>query len=301
MPSPESAAVLKMNSDLRDTWLANPAYNFGDFRRIFEDWLAQLEIPAATEFEHVDVNGIPSIWAQAPGAAKDRIIIHFHSGGYIIGSANGYRSFGGFLSAATGCRVLLPDYRLAPENPHPAAPEDAMTVYRWVLAQGYAPEKIAICGDSAGGGLALVTLQTIRDEKLPLPAAGISISPLADFKHTGESYAENEHRDPLTTKDLLLAMGPAYYGERDPMNPRISPLYGNWAGLPPLLIFAGEIEILRDDGKQCAQRAEAAGVDTTYIEGEGMAHIWTLYADRLPEAREALGQIDSFVKKHMAA
>ena len=301
MPSAEAEAVLKLNTDLRDAWLADANYTFPDLRRIFETWLGQFAIPAGTAFEEVDAGGVPCIWAAAPDAAADRIVIHFHSGGYLLGSANGYRSFGGYLSAATGCRVLLVDYRLAPEAPFPAAIDDALAVYRWVLAQGHASANVVLCGDSAGGGLALVALQAIRDEGLPLPAAGIAISPLADFTHTAESRTINADRDPLVTMDLIGALGATYCGDTDPKHPRISPLYGDWTGLPPLLIFAGEIEMLRDDGKLCAAVAVRDGVAAAYVEGEGMAHIWTLYADRLPEARDALAQIGAFVRQHLPA
>jgi monoterpene epsilon-lactone hydrolase len=300
MPSNEAEGVLQLNRDLREAWLANPNYTFDDMRRIFEEWLAQFAIPEGTRITPVHCNGVPCLWADAPASAQDRVVVHFHSGGYLMGSAHGYRSFGGYLAAVTGCRVLLVDYRLAPENPFPSAIEDALAVYKWLLAEQFDPAKILICGDSAGGGLALVTLQALRDEGLPLPAAGISISPLADFTHTVESRVINADRDPLVTMDLIVALGVTYCGENDPKDPRISPIFGNWSGLPPLLIFAGEIEMLRDDGKVSAQAAARAGVDATYVEGEGMAHIWTLYADRLPEAREALDQIGAFARKHLA-
>lgn len=300
MPSSEAQAVLKLNSDLRDAWLADPTYTFDDFRRIFEDWLAQFPIPEGTRIAEVDCDGVPCLWVDAPGTAQDRVVVHFHSGGYLMGSANGYRSFGGYLSGVTGCRVLLVDYRLAPEHPFPAAIEDALAVYKWLLKANVDPRKLLLCGDSAGGGLTLVTLQAIRDEGLPLPAAGVSISPLADFAHSGESRVINADRDPLVTMDFITTLGATYCGALDPKLPRLSPLYGDWSGLPPLLIFAGEIEMLRDDGKLCAAAAVRDGVDATYVEGEGMAHIWTLYADRLPEAREALEQIGAFARRHMA-
>jgi epsilon-lactone hydrolase len=300
MPSSEAHAVLKLNSDLRDAWMADPSYTFDDFRRIFEEWLAQYAIPEGTRITEVDCGGVPCLWADAPGSAHDHVVVHFHSGGYLMGSANGYRSFGGFLAAATGCRVLLVDYRLAPENPFPSAIEDALAVYKWLLKENVDPRKILICGDSAGGGLALITLQALRDEGLPLPAAGISISPLADLAHEVESRVINEGIDPLVNMDLIQMIGSAYCGPLDPKLPKISPLYGDWRGLPPLLIFAGEIELLRDDGKMCAAAAVRAGVDATYVEGEGMPHIWTLFADRLPEARQALEQIGVFARRHLA-
>ena len=295
MPSSEAQAVLKLNSDLREAWLADPTYNFDDFRRIFEEWLAQFAIPDGTAIAEVDCDGVPCLWADASGSAQDRVIVHFHSGGYLMGSANGYRSFGGNLAAATGCRVLLVDYRLAPEHPFPAAIEDALSVYKWLLMENVDPRKILICGDSAGGGLALISLQAF-----PMPAGGIAISPLADLAHSGESRVTNDGIDPLVTMDLIQMIGAAYCGELDPKLPRISPLYGDWRGLPPLLIFAGEIEMLRDDGKMCAAAAVRDGVDATYVEGEGMPHIWTLFADRLPEARETFEQIGTFARRHLA-
>ncbi|MCB2050001.1 MAG: alpha/beta hydrolase [Novosphingobium sp.] len=301
MPSPESDYVLQMNRDLRDAWLADPNYTFDDMRRIFEDWLGQFEIPEKTRLNEVTCNGVPCIWADTPDADQSKIIIHYHSGGYILGSAHGYRSFGGFLSAATGAKVLLVDYRLAPENPCPAGVDDGIAAYRWVLEQGFDPSQVVLCGDSGGGGLVLAALQKLRDAGAPMPACGVAISPLADFAFSGESYKENAPRDPLVNADFLNALGQTYCGEFAPTNPAVSPLYGEWSGLPPLMILAGEIEMMRDDGKQCAEAARAAGVDATYVQGEGMAHIWPLYADRLPEARDALATIGTFVRKHMCA
>lgn len=295
----EAENVLRMNSDLRDAWLENPDYTYDDIRRIFEDWLEQFEIPEGSVFEEANLGGVPCLWVNAPGGSTDRVIIHYHSGGYLIGSARGYRSFGGFLSAATGCRVLLPDYRLAPDHPFPAGIDDALSVYRGVLEAGVAPSKIVLCGDSAGGGLSMVTLLRIRDVSLPSPAGGIAISPLADFTHSGASRQSNESVDPLVTMSQLLAMGDTYCGEKSRSDPLLSPVFADWSGLPPLLLMAGEIEMLRDDARLCAQAAISAGVEVTYLEGRGMAHIWPLYADRLSQAREALSDIDLFVRRWM--
>ncbi len=300
MPSPESEEVLALNNELRDAWLADPNYTFDDMRRIFEDWLARIAIPPGTRFTEISCDGVPCIWAEAPGADSQRVILHCHSGGYLLGSAHGYRSFGGYLSAATGCRVLLVGYRLAPENPYPAGVSDGIAAFRWVLSQGYDPARVVICGDSGGGGLVLAALQQMRDEGTPMPACAIAISPLADFARTGRSYKENADRDPLVNEDFLAALGTAYCGEMDRTHPGLSPLYGDWSGLPPLLILAGEIEMMRDDGRQCVEAARKTGVDATFFEGKGMAHIWTLFADRLPEAREGLQVIADFVREHMA-
>ncbi len=301
MPSPESEDVLRLNSELRDAWLADPEYTFDDLRRIFEEWLAQFPVPVDTQFAPETLGGVSCIQASAPEADSGRVIIHCHSGGYLLGSAHGYRAFGGYLSAASGCAVLLVDYRLAPENPCPAGVDDCVAVYRALLDQGVDPGRIVLCGDSAGGGLVLGALQKLRDQGVAQPACGIAISPLADFARSGPSYKENAAVDPLVTEDFLAALGQAYCGDNDPKDPNFSPLYGNWEGLAPLLIMAGGIEMMRDDGKQCAEAAKKAGVDTTYFEGEGMAHIWTLYADRLPEAREGLAMISEFARSHMSA
>lgn len=293
----EASIVLRMNSELRDAWLADPSYGNDDIRRIFEDWLDQFEIPAESAFESATVGGVPCIWVNTPAVVSDRVVIHYHSGGYLIGSARGYRSFGAFLSRATGSRVLLPDYRLAPDHPFPAGVDDGVAVYRELLASGVASSKIVLCGDSAGGGLALVALQRIREEGLPLPAGAIAISPLADFTHSGESRKSNQALDPLVTIDQLMSMGNSYCGSLRRDDPLVSPVFADWTGMPPLLLMAGEIEMLRDDARLCAQRAIGAGVNVTYIEGKGMAHIWTLYADRLAQARESLQDIGRFVER----
>ncbi len=287
--------VLKMNSDLRDAWLKDPSYGYDDIRKIFEDWLDQFEIPAAARFEEVIMGGVPCLWVDMPGASRDQIVIHYHSGGYLIGSAWGYRSFGAFLASATGCRVLLPDYRLAPEDPFPAGIDDALAVYQALIDQDVPSGRVVLCGDSAGGGLSLVTLLRIRDAGLPLPAGGIAISPLADFTHSGASRNTNAEVDPLVTMNQLLAMGDTYCTDMDRRNPLLSPVFADWTGAPPLLLMAGEIEMLRDDARLCAQSAISSGVDVTYVEGQRMAHIWPLYADRLPQARKALTDIGHFV------
>ncbi|WP_051471195.1 alpha/beta hydrolase [Patulibacter minatonensis] len=303
MPSPEAAIVFKKNQDLLAAWLADPEATIDDFRVIFEDFLGELEIPADATFEDVDAGGVPSIAVTAPGASTDQVVVHFHSGGYVLGSAKGYRSFGAYLSAATGARVLLVDYRLAPENPYPAAIDDALAAYDHVVAEGVSPSNIVISGDSAGGGLALVTLQALRDRGGEQPAAGVSISPWADFTLSGESMTTNAANDPIVPgPDLLAMMAGMIIGEDgDPRNPRVSPIFGDWTGLPPLLVFAGSIETLRDDGKRAVEAAKQAGVDATFIEGEGMVHIWPTYAELMPEAVEAREQIGAFVKSKVGA
>ena len=302
MPSPEAAQVFTMNQELLAAWSADPNASIDDWRRIFEEFLSQIRIPDGVSYTEVDAGGVSAIWATASGAAEDQVVIHFHSGGLVMGSAHGYRAFGGYLSQATGTRVLLVDYRLAPEHAAPAQLEDALSVYDWVLAQGISSSNVVISGDSGGGGLALVLLQQLRERGGEQPACGISLSPMADFTLSGESLVTNAANDPLVPGAALLeplmamVLGESGIAKDDP---RINCLYGNWQGVPPLLIMAGSIEALRDDGKRAVEGAEKAGVDATWVEGEGMVHIWPTFADRLPEARDALEQIGAFTRKHI--
>lgn len=303
MPSPEAAQVFQMNQQLLADWTADPEATVDDMREVFERFLAQIRPTDDATFEDVDANGVPAIWVDTPGAAADRVVIHYHSGGYVMGSAEGYRGFGAHLSAATGARVLLVDYRLAPEHPFPAGAEDGMASYEYVVGTGVSPSNIVISGDSGGGGLALVLMHDLRDRGGEQPAAGVFLSPLADMTLTGESMQTNAANDPLLPGEGLLGvLVPMILGEHGRReDPRISPVFADYTGLPPLLFFAGSIEALRDDAVRCAQAAKDAGVDAEMVIGEDMVHIWPTYADRLPEAREALEKIGAFVKQHVGA
>lgn len=300
MPSPEAAEVFKLNQELLAAWLADPSYGIEDFRRIFDEFLGDLAIPEDATFSEVDAGGVPAIWASVPGASPDKVVVHFHSGGLVMGTAAGYRSFGANLSATSGARVLLVDFRLAPEHPWPAQLHDALAAYRWVLGQGIDPGSVVVSGDSAGGGLAVATLLALRDQGEPLPAAGLAVSPVADWTISGESMITNAANDPLLPgPDLVAMLRPMLLGETtDPADPLVSPIFAEYTGIPPLLVLAGSIETLRDDGKRVVEAAQKAGVDAQFVEGEGMVHIWPVFADRLPEAREAMAQIGSFITKH---
>lgn len=301
MPSPEAAAVFAQNQQLLAAWMADPNYGIEDFRRIFDEFLDSLAIPADATFTEVDAGGVPAIWADAPDAAPDKVVLHFHSGGLVMGTAAGYRSFGANLSAASGARVLLVDYRLAPEHPWPAQLDDALAAYRWVLVQGIEAASIVISGDSGGGGLAMSTLLALRDAGQALPAAGLAVSPLADWTVSGESMVTNAAHDPLLPgPDLVHMLGSMLLaGTTDPADPSVSPVFADFSGLPPLLVMAGSIETLLDDGKRIVVAAQKAGVDAQFVEGEGMVHIWPLFADRLPEARETITELGAFIRKQI--
>ncbi len=269
------------------------------WRSEFEALCAKFPLPDDLIEEPVDAGGVPSLWVSAPGVSDDRVLLHFHSGGYVMGSAKGYREFAYRLSRAADARVLVPDYRLAPEHPYPAPVEDAVTVYRWLAAQ-VDPSRIVTTGDSAGGGLNLATLVALRDAGDTLPAAAVVISPLTDLAAEGESYESNRERDPVVTKELAVGMGIVYLGEgRDPKDtPLGSPLYAEVHELPPLFVIAGEAETLRDDSVRFVEKVHAAGGRAELVVTDDMLHIFPLFASILPEGRDAIEQIGAFIREH---
>jgi len=248
-------------------------------------------------FEAADANGVASEWVTAPGCALDRVILYFHGGGYTIGTLATYRNFTGHLARATGAKLLAAGYRLAPEHPFPAALEDAVTSYRWLIEQGVPPHRIVIAGDSAGGGLALATAVALRDRGNPMPAAIVAICPSTDLAKEGRSVRERAHLDPIVTYESSMAHALRYVGKESNLkNPLASPLYADLHGLPPMLILVGTHESLFDDSTRFAAKAEAAGVEVELDIWEGMVHVWPLFADILPEGRQALEKIGEYVR-----
>jgi monoterpene epsilon-lactone hydrolase len=264
----------------------------------FEQIAAMLPVDADIKREPVTANGVKSEWVSAPGADAGRAILYLHGGGYVIGSINTHRALAGRLSRAAKARVLVIDYRLAPEHPHPAPVEDSVAAYRWMLAQGIKPSRIALAGDSAGGGLAAATLVAIREAKLPVPAAGALLSPWVDMEGIGESMTTKDKADPMVHKEGLLNMAKAFLGGQNPRTPLAAPLYADLTGLPPLLIQVGTSETLLDDASRFAERAKKAGVNVTYEPWDNMIHVWQLFAPMLDEGQQAIEKIGAFVRKH---
>ena len=191
------------------------------------------------------------------------------------------------------------DYRLAPEHPFPAAVDDAVTAYRFAISAGHAPEAIALCGDSSGGGLALATLVALRDLGEPLPRTAICMSPWTDLTLSGASLQANRDADPMVSAATLALMADAYLGDVDRRSPTASPLFADLAGLPPLLVQVGSGELLLDDATRFAERAEAAGVDVTLEIWDDVFHVWHSFADLLPEARDAIARIGTYVDQRL--
>ncbi len=250
--------------------------------------------------EKVAAGGVPAEWIVAPEAADDRVILYLHGGGYVMGSINTHRAMIGRISRAARAKALALDYRLAPEHPFPAAVEDATAAYRWLLAQGYKPNKIAVSGDSAGGGLTLATLLALRDAKTPLPAAAVPISAWSDMEGTGESVKTRAAVDPMVSAATLGQMGKHYLGSADPKTPLASPLHGDYTGLPPMLLQVGDAEVLLDDSTRVAAKAKAAGVKAELEVWPEMIHVWHVFAKILPEAQQAIDRLGQFVLQHTA-
>jgi acetyl esterase/lipase len=262
-------------------------------RAIFEELSVAPE--PDIQCERVNAGGVDAEWVCAPGAASDRFVLYLHGGGYVIGSVKTHRDLMARLSRAAKSRVLGLNYRLAPEHPFPAAVDDAVAGYKWLLAQGAKPGRIAVAGDSAGGGLTAATLVAIRDAKLPTPAAGALLSPWVDLEGIGESMTTRAKIDPVVQKEGLVGMAAAYLQGQNARTPLAAPLYADLKGLPPLLIQVGDAETLLDDSKRLEARAKAAGVSTKLEVWPEMIHVWQLFASFLPEGQQAIEGIGKFV------
>jgi acetyl esterase/lipase len=249
-----------------------------------------------TRFERVDSDGVPAAWVSSPAAAPDRVILYLHGGGYYGGSLTTHQGLASRLSKGAGAPVLLADYRLAPEHPFPAAVEDATKSYRWLLHRGFSPERIAVAGDSAGGGLAVAAMLELKASGEALPAAAVCLSPWFDLAMTGESIETKASVDRILRPSDMPFVVWCYLRSVDPRTPTASPLYGDLSGLPPLLIQVGTDEILLDDSRHFAERARQATVSVRLDIWEGMIHVWHAYARFVPEAREAIAQIGEFLR-----
>lgn len=255
------------------------------------------KLPADIQCQPINVEGISAEWINAPDADLG-VILYLHGGAYALGSINVHREFIARLALATKMRCLAINYRLAPEHPFPAALEDATAAYHWLLTQGVDPSQIIIAGDSAGGGLALVTMVTLRDAGEQLPAGAVCISPWTDLSLTGASIEQKSKLDPILNPTSLDMYAKYYAGEYELTSPLISPLYADLHELPPLLIQVGADEILVDDAIRLAEKARDARVDVTLEIWDEMFHIFQLIPF-LPETKKAIGSIAEFVSQNL--
>lgn len=291
-----SAELDKLVASLRNVKLSNDT-PIEQIRAGWEKFAASFVPAADLAFKPVTANGVPAEWVAAPGSDSNRVVLYFHGGGYTIGSIASYRSYTGRIARAAQSRLLSVGYRLAPEHPFPAALDDAVTSYRWLLDQGIAPSRIAVVGDSAGGGLALSMVIAIRAAGAPTPAAIVVIGPVTDLAKEGASMRERAHLDPIVKYENSLAYAKQYVGPNgDLKHPLASPLYADLHGLPPLLIMVGTHEALFDDSTRFAAKAQAAGVDVQLDVWEEMIHVWPYFADILPEGRQAIDKMGAYIK-----
>jgi acetyl esterase/lipase len=243
--------------------------------------------------------GVPALWVR-PSASTGRVVLYLHGGGYFSGSPRTHLGVISEIAAAAGADVLAPAYRLAPEDPFPAAVVDAWNCYWWLLARGVPPEQIVVAGDSAGGGLVVALLLAVRDSGIPLPAASALLSPWLDLTFSGPTVRTNAATDYLNEASMrrVAAM---YLNGADPLSPLASPLFADLRGLPPLLIQVGTAEMLLDDAKRFARRASAAHVPVDLELWEGMVHVWHFMHAIEPNSRQALARIGRFVRDEAAA
>jgi monoterpene epsilon-lactone hydrolase len=294
MASPQLQQAIDAMKALSQVQASTPQ----EMRALFEQMASPAE--ADIKSDPVRAGGVPAEWISAPGVDPGRAVLYLHGGGYVVGSIKTHRDLMGRVSRAAKARVLGLDYRLAPEHPFPAAVDDSLTAYRWMLEQGLQPSRIAVAGDSAGGGLVVATLVAIRDAKLPLPAAAVCLSPWVDLEGIGESMKTREHADPIVRRDMLRQMAAAYLGGKNTRTPLAAPLYADLKGLPPLLIQVGDAETLLDDSNRLAQRARAAGVEVKLEVWPEMIHVFQLFAGFLPEGQQAVDGVGQFIAQHLA-
>lgn len=272
------------------------SHDVGQTRTRFEEMATFLGGAPDAKCEKVDAGGVPSEWVAAPGFDERRAILYLHGGGYAIGSINTHRRLAYDISAASGARVLVIDYRLAPEHPFPAAVEDATKAWRWLLQQGFAANRLAIAGDSAGGGLTLATLVNLRDQNLGLPAAAAMLSPWVDLEGAGDSITTRSAQDPMVQKDGLLWMAGLYLNGKDPKTPLAAPLHADLKGLPPILVQVGTAETLLDDSTRIAEKLYDAGVEVRLAVWPNMVHVFPLFAPVLSEGRDGCIEIGAFIR-----
>ncbi len=267
-------------------------------RAILERYTKVFKPLGKAEVTRLDADGVPAAWVIPSGLETRRTILYLHGGGYNAGSITSHLPLTSNIALAAKARVLAIDYRLAPEHTFPAAVEDALAAYQWLLNESTPANQIVVAGDSAGGGLTLSLLLTLREKGLPHPAAAICLSPWTDLTCSGESWAGNAKVDFMLKKRSTFNAAKLYLGDADFRSPLASPLFADPAGLPPLLIQVGSEEVLLSNSTLFAEKARLAGVDVTLETWKGMQHVWQYAASMLPEARQAVARIGEYITQH---
>jgi monoterpene epsilon-lactone hydrolase len=294
----------KQSEEVKAWWeksAAAPQMPLNEMRDFNEEWAKLTAEPGGVDYIETDAGGIPAMWVVPKGCIEDRVILCTHGGGYIGGSMYTHRKLFGHLAKAIGCRALNLHYRRTPEHPHPAASDDAAAAYRWLLDQGIKASHLALCGDSAGAGLAIGTLLRARDEGLPVAAACMTLSAWTDMELSGDSFVSNREKDVLFRKEMI---GPLVWmllgDDGNRRDPYISPLHADLAGFPPIYMQVGADEGLLDDSRVFAERAKKAGVDVRIDIFPEMLHTFQMAAGRAPEADEAISRLAAWVRSKLS-
>jgi monoterpene epsilon-lactone hydrolase len=258
--------------------------------------VARLRLQPGVQRQTLLADGVPCEWLISQTASPDQVLLYLHGGGFVLGVTHLHLKMVAYMAEKMAVRALMVDYRLGPEYPYPAALDDCVAAYRWLLKQGIQAHNIVLAGDSAGGNLAITSQMKLRDGGLPLPAAAACLSPVTDF--TNKDNPQDGFKDPILPARAINFYNRAYVGQSDPRNPLISPVYGDLHGLPPLLVHVGEDEILREDALRLTNLAKSVGVDVRLEIYPRMWHVWQLYLN-MPQSVQSLDDIGSFLKAHV--
>ncbi|MBD3273710.1 MAG: alpha/beta hydrolase fold domain-containing protein [Candidatus Marinimicrobia bacterium] len=273
-------------------------FSVAQFREDVDKATARMKMPKGVAANPVDIHGMNAEWIVPEDTVENKVILYIHGGGFISGSCETHRMHVAKFAQGTHLKSLLFDYRLAPEHPFPAAVEDCVTAYQWLLDEGYRPEDIIVGGESAGGTLTLSLLLALKEQNVPFPKAAFSISPVTDLRCQADSFTYNAKNDiaPMGSWDVWTGM---YIADNDPTTPLLSPQMGDFEGIPPLHICVGTHEIHYDDCVNVARKAKEHGVDVTLSEWPNMVHAFPIMSPLFPEAKQALGEICEFVQIHL--
>jgi len=298
MPSKQIEAVAELYRSWGAGWATNPQMPLDEWRDMIEGWSVLTAEPGGVDYIETQAAGVPAMWAIPKGCAEDRVIIGLHGGGFATGSMYTHRKLFGHIAKTAGTRALIVNFRRTPEHPYPAAVDDAIAAYRWLLDQGITANHVAFAADSAGGGLTVTTLLHARERRLPAPAAAMLMSPWLDVELTGESWITNAEKETLfRRKESVDRLTNMYLGaESDRRDPLVNPFYADLSGLSPVYVQVGGDEVLLDDSRRFAAYAEACGVEVRLDIFPELQHTFQMCVGRAPEADDAICRFGGWVR-----
>ena len=299
MGSPESSAITTLYKGWTERLAAHPDMELVSLREMCESWITLASEPPDVTYADVEAPAVSGIWCIPPNPPDGRAILFVHGGAFVLGSVNAYRKLAGHIARAVGARVLLFEYRKAPEHPHPAQVEDTLAAYRWLLSEGFEPHHVAVAGDSAGAFLATMAVVHLVKEEAPTPAAIVAISPWYDTALTGETFETNAQLDVLVGRDVMQMFSQLFRGDVPADDPSLNVLLADLAGLPPMHIVVGGHETLLSDAERFTAKAEASGVDVTLVIEPEMQHVFPFMAGRSREADDAIADIAKWLRPRL--